>query len=238
MATNFNNQVYTPTSGCGAPGPLPGVAVFQPEVTCPGAGFGANTFASPATALQVGLTTPIARFTFSSSTVQNILFGALDSSCVSLLQTELGIEIQNFLEVGTHNTQGSILGCFIHSNQEAVVSLVAKTNGAVDNLNATQVSFQPCNPCFTSDTEFVCVNGCNNNSNFILTNAVIGGPTALIVTIPADTPITFDVCSCAPQVNAFASCPTQIPAVAQIAPAPACAPAGVPGVGAAQRFGF
>lgn len=220
----FNNQVMTPTSGCGAPGPLPGVAVFQPEVNCPGTGFGANTFVSPATPLGVGLTTPIAKFIVSSTAELNVFFGHMDAACITFIQQNLGIEVQEICDVATKNLQANQLCCFWDAFQQTVIGVVAKTNGALDSLSATQVLFQPCNPCFTSDTDFLCTNGCNNNSNFLLTNAVAGGPAAVIVNVPANTPITFEICTCAPQVNSFAGCPTAVPVVAQIANGPACPP--------------
>ena len=227
-----------PTSGCGAPGSLPGVAVYNPEVTCPGAGYGASTFASPATPLAIGLTTPIAKFTFASSTAaRTILFGSdFSAACLALLAAEVGVAtVLNACDdgVATRNQQANILCCFWDSGSQSVNGFVAKTSSDLDILSATQVLFQPCNPCFVSDTDFVCANGCNNNSNFVLTNGVIGANAGLLVTIPAGVAITFEVCSCAPEVRSFATCPPQIPAVAQIASGLACPPAYAP----SQQFG-
>lgn len=229
MANEFfnGNQVITPTSGCGV-GPLPGVAVFQPEVTCPGAGYGASTYASPATPLAIGLTVPIAKFFFSSSAgPRNVLFGSeFSEACLALIESEVGTVVSACdTGVATLNRQAQIDCCFWDSNQQLVAGFVAKPNGDIDNLSATQILFQPCNPCFSSDTDFVCTNGCNNNSNFILTNAVIGANAGIVIDIPAGVALTIEMCSCAPQVNSFATCPVSYPAVAQIASAPACPPA-------------
>lgn len=228
----FNNYQPVPTSGCGVPSNLPGVAVYNPEVTCPGAGFGASTFASPATALKVGLTNPIATFTFASSAGErHVLFGSeFSQRCLDLLEAEIGGTIVNACDdgVATLNRQAQNFCCFLDTNNQAVVGLIAKTSDQPSELSATQVLFDPCNPCFTSDTDFVCSNGCNDNSNFILTNAVVGANAGLIVDIPAGVALKIDVCSCAPEVNSFATCPTSIPAIAQIASAPACAPIGYP----------
>lgn len=226
MAYDNNGNVIVPTSGCGM-SPLPGVAVFNPEVTCPGAGYGASTFASPATPLGLGLTTPIARFTFASATAaRSVFFGNLTDHCLEIVGDELGVTLLNACAdgVATLNGQAEILCCFWESNQASIVGLVAKSSGDLDSLSATQILFQPCNPCFTSDTDFICTNGCNNNSNFILTNAVVGANAGVVVTIPASTPLIIEVCSCAPQVNSFATCPLPLPAVAQIAPGVACPP--------------
>lgn len=222
------NDVYVNTSACGAPGNLPGVAVYNPEVTCPGAGFGASTFASPATPLGVGLTTPIAKFTFASSAAaRRVFFGnELSAACEALVEAEVGGAIVYACAdgVATLNQQAEILCCFWDANMQSINGFVAKTNGTVDSLSANQVLFQPCNPCFVSDTDFVCINGCNDNSNFILTNAVVGANAGIVIQIPAGASFTLDVCSCAPQVNSFAACPPQVPAIAQIAPGVACPP--------------
>lgn len=232
MAEFNGYQTSIPTSGCGVPSNLPGVAVYNPEVTCPGAGFGASTFASPATALKIGLTTPIATFTFASSAGErNILFSSeLSTSCIALIEDEIGADVLHVCAdgVATPNRQARQLCCALDTYVQMVVGLIFKTSDAPSEINATQVLFDPCNPCFASDTDFVCSNGCNDNSNFILTNAVIGGNAGLIVNIPAGVAAKIDVCSCAPEVNSFATCPTSMPAVAQIAAAPACAPVGYP----------
>lgn len=229
---NFNYQVNTPTTGCGVPGTLPGVAVYSPEVACPGAGYGASTFASPATALKIGLTNPIATFRFASSAgVRRILFSSdFSDRCLGLIEDEVGGTVVNACDdgVATLNKAAQSLCCYLDQKGQAIVGLILKSPDQPSEINATQVLFDPCNPCFTSDTNFVCSNGCNDNSNFILTNAVIGGTAGLVVELPANTSATIDVCSCAPEVNSFATCPNSMPAIASIAPAPACAPVGYP----------
>lgn len=233
MAEQFSNfNAPTFTQGCGVPSNLPGVAVYNPEVTCPGAGFGASTFASPATALKVGLTTPIATFTFSSSAAaRHLLIGDFPARCVTRIEDELGVSVVNICDDGvatSKNSQAENFCCWLDSGQIGIVGLILKSADQPSEISATQVLFDPCNPCFTSDTDFVCSNGCNDNSNFILTNAVVGGNAGLIIDLPAGISAKLDVCSCAPEVNSFATCPTSMPAVAQIAAAPACAPVGYP----------
>lgn len=228
---NFNGNVMVPTSGCGASN-LPGVAVYNPEVACPGAGYGASTYASPATALKIGLTNPIATFSFSSSAAaRNVLFGSeLSQACLTLLGTEVGGTVISACTdgVATLNRQAANFCCWLDSGAQGIVGFVAKTSDSISELSATQVLFDPCNPCFTSDTDFVCANGCNDNSNFILTNAVVGQNAGVIVTIPAGVALKIDVCSCAPEVKSFATCPTSVPAVASIPSAPACVAPSVP----------
>lgn len=218
------NEFFVPTSGCGAPSNLPGVAVYNPEITCPGTGFGANTFASPATPLAVGLATPIARFTFSgSSLIRNVGFGVTEA-CLAVLEEATGLTILDACAEGvaTTNTQADAICLWWCAHKELISGFIVKPGADVDSISAIQFSVNPCNPCFTSDVDFVCGNGCTN-PNFILTNAVTGGSNALILSLPVTTgPIIVELCSCAPQVNSFATCPSPIPAVAQIAAGPGC----------------
>lgn len=226
---------YNPTP-CGVGGNLPGVAVYNPSVECPGAGFGASTYPSQATALAIGLTTNVARFTFTSSAAARNVYigGELSAMCEARIEAEVGGDVVHLCAEGvaTANGAGENFCCFLELGGIGVIGLVGKPSEAITELSGTQILFDPCNPCFASDTVFVCNNGCGDSSNFILSNAVVGRNAGFVLNIPAGTALRLDICSCAPEVNSYATCPSQSPAVAQIAAGPACPPAFAPQNGA------
>ena len=233
MNGNFNNNQFPVfSSGCGAPQNVQGVAVFSPEATCPTNGYGASSFQTPASPLKFGLTPPTARIAIASSTaIRRIAFmEEQDAMCEAAIEAEAGGAIVYFCAdgVATLNAAAEHLCCFVANGGMLVAGIVGKTSTALAELTATQILFDPCNPCIASATNFVCANGCNDNSNFILTNAVIGAYAGLVVEIPAGVAITFDICTCAPEVRSFATCPISVPSIAQIASSPACPPYGVP----------
>ena len=232
---NNNGQFYpgnvqVPTSACGAPSLMPGVAVYSPSVECHGAGYGASTFVSPATQLGIGLTTNVAQFRFAASTATRFINIGTEFSpmCLERIQDEIGGTVLNLCDdgVATSNGAGENFCCFLESGGVAVVGFVAKPSDSITELSGTQILFDPCNPCFASDTVFVCNNGCGDASNFILSNAVVGNNNAFILEIPADIALRLDICTCAPEVRSFATCPSAIPAVAQIASGVVCPPSG------------
>lgn len=227
---NFNNQFPVYTSGCGAPTNVPGVAVFNQEVTCPTSGQASSTFAAPATTLVEGLVAPVAKFTIATSTAARRIaigdIGDLSVACEELIVAEVGGAISDICDpaVATPNAAAKHLCCGLDLGSKFLLGLVAKTSSELSGLSATQILFDPCNPCFSSATDFICANGCGDNSNFLLNRAIVGRNAIVVIDVPANVALTLSVCTCAVERTAYSTCPTSSPAYAEVVSAPACPP--------------
>lgn len=244
-----NGQVTVP-GGCDIAS-VPAVGQIQVYPSCPQNGIASGSYIAPATSLKPALVQPTAkaRFTNSTSITQFVRLGTLTEMCQAAVLADAailpGAVVQDMsANAIAANKAWNILECVLDANQTVVTSFFVTVAGvgadSIDVLTAYPWSFDVCNPCITSSVDGTCVQPCNNGNvaKFWFTNAFLGGPTGVLVEIPALTTITIESCECAQQVNAVAGCPSPIAAIAPIQALPLCPPTPGAVAGAAGRYPY
>jgi len=229
---NLNQGMYQ--NGCGEPSYAPVVITRNPGLGCPTDGYAQQTIVTPQTTIQIGLTQPTATFRIAATLADRdfILGAELSEMCLARLADELGVT-----PLPLCSTPGVVMNnaaqnfcCYLEMGGIARIGMVAKpfgsTSGDVSEITGSAYAFLPCEPCFTSDVVFNCDNGCGNASTFILSGVVTGKYSGILVHVPANVGITFNICSCEVGTENLAGCGNAQPHVAPIVAGPVCVPNG------------
>lgn len=225
--SNFNNGNVNLAGGCGVNN-VPAVGVYNLSPQCPNTGFGANSFASQTQALKFGLTQPVPFLTISSSTAtQRLVFG-FDASCSAFISAETGFAVDSLVDVfttaSTTNRSALALECFLE-HRIAVLGLIVNPTTDLSALSGTMVIADPCAPCYSSDVQFQSAGNCNGSCSFVASNIPVGSNNFFVLSLPAGTGATIQICDCTIETPSFSGCPTAAPVVASVPTGSFCPPA-------------
>ena len=235
----MNNQFFPGSQvpvpgGCGIGQTAPLVGTYNYILACPqGPGALNPNVPSQTTVLSAGRNATI-QYTVINTTTSSIFFrlGDDEADCEALFLDEMGLP-EGTVIVGpgdpevTANRFGDIVACLVHTTPIGF-NLLISTNVEVNSIRAGQFAVNIFDQCPVNDVELPCADGCNGMSQFYGNGFYAGGPTAILIEVPALSTTVIKLCSCTQATTGLVGAPALIGQAIPVPIAEVCPPVTVP----------